>query len=75
MDLKQFMSDPRRRNLAMLGAAAFVAVLLALGALWQQAQMGTPAYRAGAVLSRLRTPGPQTRRKSISSRKREAPSM
>jgi hypothetical protein len=44
MDLKQFMSDPRRRNLTVLGAAAFVAVLLALGALWQQAQMGKPAY-------------------------------
>ena len=43
MDLTLFLSDPRRRNLAALAAAAFVAVLLALGALWQQSDFGEPA--------------------------------
>ena len=37
-------SDPRRRNLAVLGAMTLVAVLLALGAIWQQADLGRAAY-------------------------------
>ncbi len=44
MELKQFLSDPRRRNLAVLAAATVVAVMLALGALWQQASRDQPAY-------------------------------
>ena len=44
MDRNQFMSDPRRRNLALLGVATLAAVLLALAALWQQSQTGRPAY-------------------------------
>jgi hypothetical protein len=32
-----FMSDPRRRNLAILAAATLVMVLLAIAALWQEA--------------------------------------
>jgi hypothetical protein len=44
MDHSHFFSDPRRRNLVVLAAAALVAVLLALGALWQQAEIGRPAY-------------------------------
>jgi hypothetical protein len=44
MNLSQFLSDRRRRNLAALATAAFVAVLLALGAIWQQAHQGQPAY-------------------------------
>ena len=43
MDAKQFLSDPRRRNLATLGAATLVAMLLALAALWQQASLSRPA--------------------------------
>lgn len=43
MDSNRFFSDPRRRNLAALGAATGIAVLLALGALWQQASLGRPA--------------------------------
>ena len=46
MDLNQLLSDPRRRNLAVLAAAALIAVLLALAALWQQAGMGKPAYHS-----------------------------
>ena len=42
MDTKTVLSDPRRRNLAVLGAATFVAVLLTFGALWQQANLGRP---------------------------------
>src|SRR6185295_11167825 len=44
MNLTLLLSDPRRRNLFMLAAAAFLAVLLALGALWQQANLDRPAY-------------------------------
>lgn len=43
MDAKQLLSDPRRRTLAVLAAATFIAVLLAAGALWQQADLGRPA--------------------------------
>ncbi|MEI9887862.1 MAG: DUF4340 domain-containing protein [Rhizomicrobium sp.] len=43
MDLKQIFADPRRRNLAVLAAAALVSLLLALGALWQEARYGAPA--------------------------------
>ena len=42
MDMKQLLSDPRRRNLAVLAAAALVSLLLAFGALWQQANLGAP---------------------------------
>src|SRR5579871_5750685 len=43
MELSLFLSDPRRRNLAILATAAFVAVLLALTALWQQAEFDRPS--------------------------------
>jgi hypothetical protein len=36
MDMKALLADPRRRNLAVLAGAALIALLLALGALWQQ---------------------------------------
>jgi len=38
------LTDPRRRTLAILGAVTLVAVLLALGAIWQQAELGRSAY-------------------------------
>jgi hypothetical protein len=44
MDLTKLLSDPRRRSLAVLAAAAFVAVLLAAAALWQQAGLDEPVY-------------------------------
>ncbi|HEY0302622.1 MAG TPA: DUF4340 domain-containing protein, partial [Rhizomicrobium sp.] len=43
MDLKQILADPRRRNLAVLAALALASLLLALGALWQQARYGDAA--------------------------------
>src|SRR6185369_5736364 len=36
MDTTAFLADPRRRNLAVLGAAALVALLLAIIVVWQQ---------------------------------------
>ncbi len=38
------LTDPRRRNLLILGAVTLVAVLLAMGAIWQQANLGRSAY-------------------------------
>ncbi|HXC55030.1 MAG TPA: DUF4340 domain-containing protein [Rhizomicrobium sp.] len=43
MDLNRFLADPRRRNLAVLGAAALVGLLLALAAVWQQAREEGPS--------------------------------
>ena len=43
MNMSEFFSDPRRRNLSILAGATVVAVLLALAALWQQANIGRPA--------------------------------
>jgi len=40
----RFLSDPRRRNLLILGAVTLVAVLLALVAIWQQADLEKSAY-------------------------------
>ena len=42
MDATGFLSDPRRRNLAILAATTIIAVLFALGAIWQQARVGRP---------------------------------
>ncbi|MBS0471188.1 MAG: DUF4340 domain-containing protein [Proteobacteria bacterium] len=42
MDLNAFLSDPRRRTLAILAGVALVAILLALGALWREAQYSAP---------------------------------
>lgn len=44
MDLTLLLSDPRRRNLAVLAAATLITVTMAFGALWQQAGLGQPAY-------------------------------
>lgn len=44
MDVSVFLSDPRRRNLSILAGATIIAVLLALAALWQQANIGRPTY-------------------------------
>lgn len=44
MDINAFLSDRRRRNLAILAGATIIAVLLALVALWQQANIGRPTY-------------------------------
>ena len=44
MAASSILSDPRRRNLAILGAITLVALLLALGAIWQQADLGRSAY-------------------------------
>jgi len=43
MDIDAFLADRRRRNLAIMTAIAFVSLLLALAALWQQASYGAPA--------------------------------
>ncbi|HEY0107603.1 MAG TPA: DUF4340 domain-containing protein [Rhizomicrobium sp.] len=45
MTLEQLTADPRRRNLAILGAAALLSLLLAVGAVWEQAVVnaGPPA--------------------------------
>lgn len=40
MDLQTILADPRHRTLAILAGAALISVLLALGALWQQAGFG-----------------------------------
>jgi hypothetical protein len=47
MDLSVLLADPRRRNLAVLAAVAAVSLLLALGAIWQQARETSPAAAAG----------------------------
>ena len=44
MDLSALRTDPRRRNLAILGAAALVSLLLAVAAVWQQSTLGEPVY-------------------------------
>jgi hypothetical protein len=44
MVLSVILADPRRRNLAVLGAIAAISLLLALGAIWQQAREGEPAF-------------------------------
>jgi hypothetical protein len=43
MDMNTFFSDPRRRNLSVLAGVTIVAVLLAVVALWQQANIGRRA--------------------------------
>ena len=43
MDLKAFLADPRRRNLAVMAALAILTTLLALGALWEQSSYGEHA--------------------------------
>jgi len=44
MNMDIVLSDPRRRNLAVLGLIALVSLLLALGAIWQQAREGAPVF-------------------------------
>jgi hypothetical protein len=44
MATNRIFSDPRRRTLAVLGAVTLAAVLVALGAIWQQAEVGRAAY-------------------------------
>jgi hypothetical protein len=44
MDLNAILADPRRRNLAILGAIALVSLLLALAAIWQQEREAAPAF-------------------------------
>ncbi len=44
MELNQILADPRRRNLAVLAAAALVSLLLAIAAVWQEsAESSMPA--------------------------------
>ena len=40
MDMKLILADPRRRNLAVLAAIAVVSLLLAVGAVWEEANQG-----------------------------------
>ena len=42
MDFAQLFSDPRRRTLSMLAGATFIAVVLALLAIWQQSSHDQP---------------------------------
>lgn len=42
--MNDILQDPRRRNLAILGAAALIAMALAIGAIWQQSTLGEAAY-------------------------------
>ncbi len=50
MDVNAILADPRRRNLAVLAAAALVSLLLAVGAVWQQSEEGLPAYPSSPFL-------------------------
>ena len=52
MNLSTILADPRRRNLAVLAAAALVTLLLALGALWQQSSLGESSTAPSGTLSR-----------------------
>lgn len=46
MDLSAILADPRRRNLMALGVIALISLLLALGAIWQQARENAPSPSA-----------------------------
>ena len=43
MDMNQLLADPRRRNIAVLGAVALVCLLLAVAAVWAQADESSDA--------------------------------
>ncbi|MEJ1970672.1 MAG: DUF4340 domain-containing protein [Rhizomicrobium sp.] len=50
MDLNTILADPRRRNLAVLGAIALVSLLLAILVVWQQAREGAAGSAHGQFL-------------------------
>ena len=52
-DPNAFLHGPRRRNLAILGATAVIAVVLAALALWHQASLVAPKYTAQTFFPNL----------------------
>jgi hypothetical protein len=69
MDLKTFLDDPRRRNLAILAALAVAGMLLAVLALNQRAEQVAPKYPPHVFLNGLAAKVTQTARIHIVSKK------
>ena len=68
-DPNAFLHGPRRRNLAILGAAAVVAVVLAALALWHQTSLVAPKYAAQSFFPDLPARVREVARIHIASRK------
>jgi hypothetical protein len=64
-----FLSDPRRRNLSALGAAAVLMIVLAALALWSQAREVAPHYEPHTFFQRLPSQIRQVSRIHVQSKK------